>query len=86
MDVLETLKKLPPFSYDVLPSNPNQVIRIDRGVPGYTPLRVHNSGKEAAEQVQHLNQQIPVSDNQREAMSAGSMFGWHVPAADPDTY
>lgn len=85
-DVLTVLSKLPAVSYDVLPSNPKQVIGIHRGVPGYSPLHIHNTAEDAETQVARLNERKGVTSAQREAMLAGSMFGWHVPAADPDTY
>lgn len=36
--------------------------------------------------VDDLNAYIGVNPQQAEAMSAGSMWGWEVPAADPDNY
>ena len=33
-----------------------------------------------------MNRNIGVTPAQREAMKAGSMFGWHTPAADPKNY
>ena len=53
------------------------VIVITRGEPGYKPFPTRQSADA-------LNAQFNVSIAQREAMLAGSMFGYHVPAADPD--
>lgn len=86
MDVLTTLQKLPEKSFAVLPSDPCQVIGIHRGVPGYTPLKRHARPEAAAAQVARLHAGGNVNEYQAEAMLAGSMFGWHVPGADPDTY
>lgn len=51
---------------------------LHRGVPGYTPLP--SLTDEGAER---LNAQEGVTPAQIEAMQNGSMFGWHVPGADP---
>lgn len=86
MDVLETLKKLPAECYSTLPSNPRQLIGIHRGVPGYTPLKIHDTTAQADEQVERMNAARGVTAAQLEAMIIGSQFGWHVPGADPDLY
>jgi hypothetical protein len=49
---------------------------IHRGVPGYTPLP-SLTDESAAE----IN--AGITPAQIEAMQNGSMFGWHVPGADP---
>lgn len=85
-DVLATLQKLPAESFDVLPSDKHQLIGIHRGVPGYTPLRRLESPEAAEEMAKRLNASAGVDDAQRQAMKAGSIFGWHVPGADPDCY
>ena len=41
--------------------------------------------EEAKEIVDEYNANLGVSKEQAEAMRAGSMFGFHVPAADPKT-
>ena len=33
-----------------------------------------------------MNRKLGVAKGQAEAMKAGSMFGWKVPAADPKNY
>lgn len=83
-DVLATLQKLPPECFSTLPSNPRQLIGIHRGVPGYTPLRVFETEADADDIAERLNADRGVTAAQRSAMVHGSMFGWHVPAADPD--
>lgn len=53
------------------------VIAIKRGESGYYPIFTALTADE-------LNIRNGVTPQQREAMLAGSCFGWTVPAADPD--
>lgn len=83
-DLMERMAKLPPIAY--LDNRDGsrahikaQVIVIERGCSGFTPLYTLISADE-------LNAQEDVTKAQAEAMYAGSIFGWHVPAADPDNY
>lgn len=70
------------YCYGYLPTT-NEVIRIDFGEMGYCPIKVMKTGRsEAAE----MNREIGVTPAQAEAMKAGSMFGWMVPAAFPERY
>lgn len=55
------------------------VIGIHRGVPGFTPIYTPLDADA-------INASCGVSARQREAMLAGSMFGFHVQAADPARY
>lgn len=80
-DVLETLKKLPEYCYTTLKST-GEVIGIQRGVPGHVKV-VLGSGVDT---VDKANELLGVNKAQAEAMFVGSLFGWHVPAADPDMY
>lgn len=57
------------------------------GVPGYVPV---DNGVDTVEDLdrfvcQRYDTRAP-SDAEREAALAGSIFGWHVPAADPAQY
>ena len=52
--------------------------RVTRGESGYTPCPDFTP-----EQADTMNDRLGVAPAQREAMLAGSMWGWHVPGADP---
>ncbi len=73
-DVLEVLEKLPKLCATRLPSD-NTPILIRRGVSGYYPAP-------PSLDVEGFNLRHGVSEAAREAMLAGSMFGWDTPAAN----
>jgi hypothetical protein len=54
-------------------------IGVVRGHSGFSPMY----GDWSADV---LNAKTGVTKAQAEAMYAGAMFGWHVPAANPDNY
>lgn len=81
---LSNLKKLPLRSYATLPEEPNQAIIIQRGVSGYWPVRTLANEEAARHWVKSMNEATGVTPKQASAMLHGSIFGWHVPAADPD--
>lgn len=85
-DVLDTLAKLPKMAFTVLNSDPTLVIGIKRGVAGYWPLRRKETEAEARAFAETLNSGEHTTKAQVAAMEAGSMFGWEIPAADPDRY
>ena len=69
----------------------NKIGIVKKGESGYykTDLMECNDIKrytKAKEFVNELNEQLRVTPAQREAMKAGSMFGWHTPAANPKNY
>lgn len=72
------------------PRDPGQsfkVIKVVAGVPGYYP--VHWADFNTQELAQAYADELnggPLDPAVAEAMLAGSMFGWLVPAADPATY
>lgn len=70
------LEKLPPYAAVEHPTERTTVI-VERGVVGYVkpPYAVD---------AQAFNRLHEVSPAQAAAMLAGSMFGFHVPAADPE--
>ena len=84
--VIPIRDSLPKQCYSTLAST-GEIILIKRGEDGYFPSDLPNSGKEENRRVvDERNRKIGVSKAQEAAMSAGSMFGWDVPAADPRSY
>lgn len=77
---------LPPWSYAVHPSpeKVNEVIRIERGEMGYSPVSTANNAADAQQQAHQRNALTSVSEIEAEAMLNGSLFGWDTPGADPD--
>jgi hypothetical protein len=55
------------------------VLAIRCGEPGYHPIYTHATADS-------LNEGMGITPAQREAMLAGSMFGWECPAAQPENY
>ena len=77
---------LPEVCYSILPST-GDVIIIKHGESGY--YRSEYSTEDKAfnrEFANDRNANLGVSKAQIEAMLAGSMYGWDVPAADPKSY
>ena len=77
---------LPEVCYSILPST-GDVIIIKHGESGY--YRCEYSTEDKAfnrEFANDRNAKLGVSKAQIEAMLAGSMYGWDVPAADPKSY
>ena len=74
-------EKLPAECFAVLPERNNEIVVIKLGENGYRPL-----DKQPERTVDQLNEVIGVTKQQVSAMIAGSMFGWDIPASDPDTY
>lgn len=54
-----------------------ETVIVDFPVHGYTPLEVPIPWGKA----EKINRQMGVTEEKSEAMLAGSMFGFHVPAA-----
>ena len=77
-DVLATLAKLPPFCASRHRATGAPTL-IKRGVAGYW-LASPDLDPDA------FNARHGVTPAQAEAMEIGSMFGWDVPGADPDTW
>lgn len=81
MSKLAKDRGLPVYCYHYLPTT-GEEIRIDFATSGYTPYRQLKSDRDIWE----INRELGVTRAQAEAMKAGSMFGWNVPAADPKNY
>ena len=63
------------------------VVILKRGETGYYKTDIPFTDRESARAlVEEYNSKLGVSKAQLEAMKAGSMFGFHVPAADPKNY
>lgn len=77
---------LPEHCYAVLPSS-GQLIEVRRGEKGYYPCAYSTGDREYNKVLANqFNAHEGISKAQAEAMLAGSMFGWNVPAADPACY
>ena len=77
---------LPEQCYSVL-SGSDEIIIIKRGEKGYFKTDIPVTDKDEARNiVNEYNTKLGVSRAQEEAMKAGSMFGFQVPAADPRNY
>lgn len=83
--VIPLRSSLPEKCFSVLPSGGEMII-IERGKQGYTPANMLAVGKTARESADTANEAAGITKAQEAAMLAGSMFGWHTPAADPGRY
>lgn len=63
------------------------VVILKHGETGYYKTDIpYTTKEEARELVDEYNRRLGVTKAQEVAMSAGSMLGFHVPAADPANY
>ena len=81
MNKLAHDRGLPRYCYGFIPTSKEE-IRIDIAESGYTPVGRDGSMKHVLE----MNRELGVTRPQMEAMKVGSMFGWGVPGADPQSY
>ena len=84
--VIPMRSTLPDNCYCVLPGS-DEIIIVKKGESGY--YRTDKYGHDRAQAlaiVDECNEIGGVSKAQAAAMLAGSMFGWHTPAADPKNY
>lgn len=83
------LSKLPDFCYALIVKNVpgRRIVAIKAGVRGHYVTSFDGVTMDLAEArilVDRLNVRMGVTDAQHQAMIAGSNFGFHVPAADPE--
>ena len=79
------LDLLPEMCYSIL-NTTGEIIKITRGERGYELIGHLESDESHRQMVNRANKNLGVTLAQESAMAAGSMFGWHVPAADPRNY
>ena len=78
---------LPESCYTFLLTEESHIGIIKKGEFGYYPSDLSTVyGQEGKDFVAELNRQDGVTPAQSAAMSAGSIFGWDCPAADPKNY
>lgn len=84
--VVPMRSSLPEQCYTFVESE-NTIAIIKKGCEGYYPTNLGTNDTEKNKAlVKLMNAQNNILPNQSEAMKAGSMFGWAVPAADPKNY
>ena len=77
---------LPEMCFSTLKST-GELICIKRGESGYYRSDWNTSDPARNEEIaQDSNESLGVTEAQRKAMEAGSMFGWNCAGADPKTY
>lgn len=79
------LALLPKMCYSILDTT-GEIIKITRGKRGYGLIGDLESDESHRQMVNRANKNLGVTHAQESDMVAGSMFGWHVPAADPRNY
>ena len=82
---MDNLSKLPEMCFTVHMER-MELIRLRRGVEGYQRLRQPLPLPIVGVMRDMLNAQLGVTVAQEKAMTAGSMFGFDTPVADPDGY
>ncbi len=76
---------LPERCYTYLEST-GEMVELTKGEKGYIPIVLAEPGLNPREEATKSNKALGVTRAQEEAMLAGSMFGFHVPGADPKNY
>ena len=80
------MRTLPEHCYGVLDTT-GELIIIKRGETGYYRTDYSTNNKsENMKLKDYYNDILGVDHVQEQCMKAGSMFGWHVPGADPNNY
>jgi hypothetical protein len=75
---------LPEFCFAIDPSS-GVVVLVQQGEVGYYPFK-GGTVKDTQEYIDDMNARLGVTPAQAVAMAEGSVFGFHVPAANPDNY
>ena len=88
--VIPLRSSLPEQCYIYVPTE-NRIGIVKKGESGYYKTDILECNRikthdEAKKFVDELNSKLDVTPDQRAAMMAGSMFGWHTLAADPKNY
>ena len=83
--VIPLRSSLPDKCFSNLEST-GEMIVITKGEKGYTPTGIYPQDASPRKGVAAANEANGVTKAQEAAMVAGSMFGWHVPGADPKNY
>ena len=83
--VIPLRSSLPDKCFSYLEST-GEMIVITKGEKGYTPTGIYPQDSSPKKGVAAANEANGVTQAQEAAMVAGSMFGWHVPGADPKNY
>ena len=84
--VIPLRSSLPEKCYVYLEST-DEIGVVTRGESGYAPAEIRPEGDVSKRTgAEMLNDAMGVTKAQAAAMSAGSMFGWDAPAADPANY
>ena len=84
--VIPLRSSLPDQCFSTLRST-GEIVVVKKGESGYYPVGLPNHGLERnREKVDQLNSLEGITPAQEAAMTAGSMFGWDVPAGDPKNY
>lgn len=78
-------ERLPRLCYGTHPTEPGLIL-LKRGEVGFWKSDYPSGPMTWDEAADFHNERLGVTRAQRAAMEAGSMFGWHCPAADPASY
>lgn len=84
--VIPLHSSLPEKCYSVLKSTGDMIV-LKKGEFGYYRTEIgQGTPEQNRELAETQNRMLGVTKAQAAAMSAGSMYGWHTPAADPVNY
>lgn len=78
-------KGLPEYCFVALKTT-NEVVMVHRYERGYSPTHEGNEPWYGEATANAVNADRGITKAQAKAMEMGSMFGWDIPAADPNNY